>query len=860
MSGHDRNLITLGALLHDIGKAMERTFRPLPIGTESYRLEAKYSHEPFSAVFVDERMRGWPTDVGSLCRLVLKHHNPSLPDELLVSLADRLSANERAEAEGNEEGARGRAESVLRSVLSRVRLGEQVSDEIYYKLLPLSLDRQALMPTHDESGSAEAYQTLWQAFSEEVTRVPLGDLSTLLAVLRKYTWAIPSDTRYKTIPDIALYHHLKTTAAIAACLVRAGLEEREVQSLYAALSHRYFKQPSTPAEDELVNRPLCALAKGDISGTQDFLYLLTSSGAARGLRGRSFYLQLLTEVIATWILRQFDLPMTNLLFAGGGHFYLLLPYQETVERFKNLRRQISQKLWKAHKGDLSLTVDYVPVAAVDFLEHDAGGNAFAHKWDEVSRRVNERKQRKWNELDGDGMMSALFTPQQLGTTAEEMCQVCHGEWSQGRDRLDDDIRKCRRCHQFEELGQLLRGPTHLVLFTVPEREPPDPWDWRGVLRAFGVLPRFVHEGEDVPDKPDGAIGALVYTFHTSGPLDFLTNEVKTRFRWGDMPVGFDSRLLADATPMKRDTNGELVIAEFSDLADASEGVKWLGVLRMDVDSLGDVFRRGLGNDATISRMTTLSESLRLFFEGWVPQLCQQYNPVAQGSKRRDDKDALYLIYAGGDDLFVVGAWSVLPKLAQQIRDDFREFVGGDHITLSGGIAIEHQKFPLYQLANYAKYALDDQAKEHERTVNGRLVKKDALSFLQTPLGWERFNEIAERQEELRAMLRADGGTASLPRAFLTRLSEIYNLYEENRKRQHHRMNAGQISLAQMQEEIAYAKWVWRLVYHLSRFGERYTDHQDTIRHLQQAIARDRNGLIAVLHVLARWTSLLTREG
>ncbi|MCS6804232.1 MAG: type III-A CRISPR-associated protein Cas10/Csm1 [Acidobacteriota bacterium] len=860
MNKQDEGLITLGALLHDIGKARERTFQPLPDWARGEAFQAKYSHEPFSALFVDEWMSHWPTDQHTLRRLVLKHHDPSLYDELLVSLADRLSANERAEAEGNEEGARGRAESVLRSVLSRVRLEGRGADEIYHKLLALSLNRQVLMPGRDESGSAEAYQTLWQAFTNEVTRVPPGDIPTLLAVLRKYTWAIPSDTRYKTIPDISLYHHLKTTAAIAACLVRARLEEREVQTLYGALSHRYFKQPSTPTEDELVNRPLCALAKGDISGTQDFLYLLTSSGAARGLRGRSFYLQLLTEVIAAWILRQFALPMTNLLFAGGGHFYLLLPYRETAERFDNLRQQISQRLWKAHKGDLSLTVDYVPVAAVDFLEHDAGGNAFAHKWDEVSRRVNERKQRKWRELDGNEMMLTLFTAQQLGTTAEEMCQVCHGEWRQGRDEMDDGIRKCRRCYQFEGLGQLLREPTYLVLFTVPEREPPDPWDWRGVLQAFGVFPWLVHEGEDVPEKPNGATGALVYTFHTSGPLDFLTDEVKARFRWGDMPVSFDSRLLADATPMKRESNGELVIAEFSDLAEASEGVKWLGVLRMDVDSLGDVFKKGLGNNATISRMTTLSESLRLFFEGWVPQLCQQYNPVAQGSTRPENKDALYLIYAGGDDLFVVGAWSVLPKLAQQIRDDFREFVGGDHITLSGGIAIEHQKFPLYQLANNAKYALDDQAKEHTRTVDGRSVKKDALSFLQTPLGWERFNEIAERQDELRAMLRGDGGTVSLPRAFLTRLSEIHSLYEENRQRQRHRMNAKEITLAQMEEEIAYAKWVWRLVYHLSRFGERYTDHQDKIRHLQQAIARDRDGLISVLHVLARWTSLLTREG
>lgn len=76
-------IAVLGALLHDIGKFRERTFDPLPAWAVGYRAEAKYSHEPFSAVFVDDFMTGWTDDQHTLRRLVLKHHNPSLPDELL---------------------------------------------------------------------------------------------------------------------------------------------------------------------------------------------------------------------------------------------------------------------------------------------------------------------------------------------------------------------------------------------------------------------------------------------------------------------------------------------------------------------------------------------------------------------------------------------------------------------------------------------------------------------------------------------------------------------------------------------------------------------------------------------------------
>ncbi len=104
---------------------------------------------------------------------------------------------------------------------------------------------------------------------------------------------------------------------------------------------------------------------------------------------------------------------------------------------------------------------------------------------------------------------------------------------------------------------------------------------------------------------------------------------------------------------------------------------------MDVDSLGALFAKGLGQDATISRMATLSRTMRLFFEGYVAFLCQPYAKDQQ----------LYLIYAGGDDLFIVGAWSILPEIAHTIRQRFRQLVGDDHITVSAGIAIGHGTTP-----------------------------------------------------------------------------------------------------------------------------------------------------------------------
>jgi CRISPR/Cas system-associated endonuclease Cas3-HD len=59
MSTSEEQVTWLADLLHDIGKFYERTFEPLPSWAYGYRAEAKYSHEPYSALFVDEFMGGW---------------------------------------------------------------------------------------------------------------------------------------------------------------------------------------------------------------------------------------------------------------------------------------------------------------------------------------------------------------------------------------------------------------------------------------------------------------------------------------------------------------------------------------------------------------------------------------------------------------------------------------------------------------------------------------------------------------------------------------------------------------------------------------------------------------------------------
>jgi len=49
------------------------------------------------------------------------------------------------------------------------------------------------------------------------------------------------------------------------------------------------------------------------------------------------------------------------------------------------------------------------------------------------------------------------------------------------------------------------------------------------------------------------------------------------------------------------------------------GFERLGVLRMDVDSLGDLFKNGFGKNATLTRLASLSFRMSLFFRRLVEE-------------------------------------------------------------------------------------------------------------------------------------------------------------------------------------------------------------------------------------------------
>ena len=772
----EQQILLLAALLHDIGKFRQRA-------TGRYTSHQKHSYE-----FVNNDFADFFAPCGDTFKnAILNHHRK--PDQLQhliekqVILADRLSATEREDEERETEDF---VASPLVSIMSRLKCADK-DKEYRYKLTALNFDRDTIIPSETAEVSQNDYEDLWKKFKKEFSKATEGKpyepahYQTIVALLHKYTSRIPSATPWekddkKTVPDISLYDHLRTTAAIAACIGHELKDEAEVDKVLA--------------NPENSDRNIAVLIKGDISGIQNFLYHILSDGASNQLRGRSFYLQLLTEAIAHWVLKQFDLPITNLLLASGGHFFILAPYTVAKKKLDTLRQQISEKLWELHTNELYCILDYADVKVSDFT-----AQKFDSKWGEVSDNVNKLKLKKWAEMEAEQMFDNLFEPY-------ENKEI---NW------------------KFDDLGKQLRNTEYLIAFEVPdshdsEKRNSAEWNWRDVINAFGLDVHTCTDTNEIPAPPPQTEHATIYQLRNTDFLidtaDLPVGAVSNRTDQSkNITVSYDFRIFHPVIAQTKEGK----TADYNYLANASEGVNWLGALRMDVDNLGGVFIDKLEN-ATISRHATLSRELRLFFEGYVPKLCKEYN-------ENGDKQILELIYAGGDDLFLVGGWSALPDIAEHIRSEFKHFVTGNHVTLSGGIAIEHMKFPLYQFA-----ARSGNAEDAAKNIDDN---KDAITFLQLPMKWKEFAKVREWHEKFTETLT---GQNQLPRDILTRLSQIYK--DEDR-------------------------WAWRSLYYFHRLQERYKyDEQKVfLRKLKHELNHKDSTQFReeLIHVITRWTALRIRN-
>ena len=678
MSDRTYHTVILGAFLHDIGKFF---------GRGRFEVLDKGQHPKFSADFVSAFSSVFEQVVDSelLRTLVMKHHEDrrSFPHDLLVqsiddplirtlaalvSKADNLSALERGKRSGQYQDYK---TTPMFSVLERVNRTNDEGLRLRFHLAPLVADA-TIFPSEFQSYAQGEVNTVLTKFGRDFRDLfasardegrwrSFDQLATHITnVVYKYTWSLPSNTQ-EPVPDVSLYDHLRTTAAIAACL------------------YQYHTATNSLSEDAVMsaNKPRFLLCAGDISGIQDYIFDIASigvGGVARRLRARSFYVQLCSEVAALRILKASNLPLWNLLMNSGGRFYILLANTPEVrQRLETIWREFDGWFLTQLNGELRLNLAYYAFADDGFAAGDAA-SGFGHVLGKLSIELQRAKQRqlaKVLQANGRWKEDSFVLPTSFDGRGD--CASCH-KFPEQADGL------CWHCSRDLVVGSRLPGSRYVAIFDTEASD------------ALPVLGWYVK----LSDSPRiSGTPVLVMKLNPTDLADL----------W-EYPAAW--KHVARHVPR---SEGETLT--FEDIAAKSRGKPLLAYLKADVDRLGETFVFGLKRPQesldTVSRQATMSRLLDLFFAGWMEHL------VSTGFSD------CYVVFSGGDDVLLVGPWDRILQLSLRLRTGFADFAGcpveDRRLTLSAGIALVKPDYPVAR----AVVAVDDALKLSKNAGRNRIT-------------------------------------------------------------------------------------------------------------------------------------------
>jgi len=425
----ERDSFYLGALLHDVGKFVQRG--RLTSWTRSasgyIRLSGRsHAHKRYSAAFVRLfHSKDFLSDA-KIEEYVLHHHAPrdrgfsdfgrkNLRIQL-IRIADVWASKEREKVHFLEPVAysRARLQSIFSSIRLKAKTGEDYTPTFeYHDLKKLSISQEALFPAGQSPRFLEqAYRPIIDDFKTSFGKVR-NDIE-LMPLLLKYFNTVPAQTPNRKggslldRPDINLFDHSRVTAAIALCLYDEWQSESGAwngkEKEKAILNYRPGGQ-----NQDVLPAP-CILIGGDISGIQKFIFNVPSKGAAKTLKARSFYVQLFADLCAQKVLDALDLKPANLLYSGGGRFYLLAPKCRKT-RLGQCRNEIMHNLLGREfiDDELSFSLAFVDVAPGEFM------HGFGEKWGEVNRKLDAAKMQKFSQ-SGYG---EVFEPKEQRRASEE---------------------------------------------------------------------------------------------------------------------------------------------------------------------------------------------------------------------------------------------------------------------------------------------------------------------------------------------------------------------------------------------------------------------------------------------------------
>lgn len=763
----EKEILIKGALLHDIGKVCYRA------------MNKRINHSKLGGDFLEQYLKS-NEETERLLNCVRYHHKDYLQKAKLdkndlayiVYEADNIASGmDRRENEGEEKGFDPKLN--LDSIFSVFYSDKEIQVANKYPLIYKDINKSFNYPRTDISLATNSnYEALLNKIKSHFITKNINQISInqLLQIIEEGFSYVPSSTNRAEVCDISLYVHSKITSAVASCM-KLYFDEQQIQD--------YKKYCFNSGSKIFRNEKIYLLISGDISGIQDFIYTIPSKGALKTLRGRSLYIDLLLEEFIDEYLEQIGLSRANVLYSGGGHFYILVPnIEDTKKAIDKLQAKMNRWLMENIGINLYLAIGMAECSANNLMKSEAQGNLFAI----VNKKLKDDKTIRYSK--DENFLEHIFNVEKEENTAKKECNICHNLVDKLWEYNSDEEIACEFCLNLYKLGQDIL--TQDLVFVISEEK------IDGGIKIFGKDKDLYMYAVNIEDI-DMFKGKILRIYSKN---NLLENDLAIRLYLADYSA--------------KNENDEVMT--FDDLAKSScktdKGIKRLGVLRLDVDDLGIAFSSGFVSDkdkiednlryATLSRYADLSKDISMFFKVAINKICagdltgcvdfeeKAFNifGIAKAPKRK-----VNIIYAGGDDLFLVGAWDEVLEVAIDINRAFKQFTNG-RLTLSAGMAMFSPTYPISKMAEIAGLLVQMSKNRKDKNsialfgmetnlkANGQLECKHIYTWADFEM-----KVCKEKMNYLLARLSFDGdkfNKLSVGKSLIYRLMDLIQLADEDK--------------------------------------------------------------------------------
>ncbi len=637
----------------------------------------------------------------------------------------------------------------LISILSQIKDPDPKPPEYYYwpeQLEIKSIDEASVFPDKKQENKLPDTSVADQKLTKELEirlKEATSSISdpkalsyTIYHLLHAYTARLTAHPHGAPV-DVSLFDHNRVLAGIVTCLTHPDVSQNGAEKFL--------------------------LIKAGIPSIQKFIYSGIDISQAGGgdklskkLRGRSFYVNLLTNFLADTFVKELNLMEANLIFATGGHFLLLSPsYDGIIDKIDKLSKDLNLELNQQVGVRLGLLTAHTEVERKELFK-DSGTyiGKVSQELDEILKYkkhygyLEEIFYAKMQEPVNDQFQDDLW----LGTN------IPYSDYLIELDLVDSDEAReefeiIQGYSTSEGFFRHRGGESYVAKFLARNK--------------VYLMPRSRKDANPEEEKSLTDIRAEIqkvlskYKQHINSARLILLNRTNTYDFFDlsqsfDFPIGFGFRFLGNECrqffeePTTENQPGDvLTFEELQKLDYAKKGLgkfkdrqlsyPFMGVIRLDVDYLGGIFKHGLGEKASFMRLATLSRELDMFFSGYMNTLANEYQ--------------LYTTYSGGDDAFLVGSWYNVVHFAEKLYEKFRIFAcKNEHLSFSAGIFFCDSHYPVAKFAEDAD-ELQDQAKRFDKKVRTEAgteiqVVKNAVNVFDHTLSWESYSGMLRFAEKL----------------------------------------------------------------------------------------------------------------